>query len=94
MIITVCVLSMISQSSLATDCDKVLGACDAALKARKEEVRLCDLALQQSKGNSTALNQRVDELNGKLESPIRNPFIMTTVGVVIGIIVGGIALRK
>lgn len=84
----------IGTQTVRADCDTVLDKCDAALQARKEEVRLCDLALKQAKGNTVELNKLVDEQNKKLESPTRNPFIMTTVGVVLGLIVGGIALRK
>jgi hypothetical protein len=40
------------------------------------------------------LTDEVRARDEKLKSPFRNPFIMGTVGVVIGILVTGIALRK
>lgn len=81
-------------------CDEALTSCDAAIDAaqdvidaRNKEIQLCRLALTQSVEMSQGLNSELVETRSKLESPFRNPFIMTTVGVVLGILVTGFALK-
>lgn len=74
-------------------CQDVIVACDKALAARKEEVRLCNLALRQSMDRSSRLEIEVEQKNKQLASPIRNPWIMSAVGLVLGIVVVG-AIRK
>ncbi len=66
----------------------------AALQRRKREVTLCNLGLTQSIEQQGRLTYEVREAQDKLQSPFRNPFVMTTVGVVLGLVVGGIFLRK
>jgi hypothetical protein len=72
-------------------CDKAVESCKSALDARKEEIKLCRLGLMQSLERNSDLESQVSDQNQKLQSPFRNPFIMTTVGVVLGILVIGIA---
>jgi hypothetical protein len=60
---------------------------------KNKEIALCRLALTQSVDRGTAISIELDEAQSKLQSPFRNPFIMTTVGVILGLVVGGIALK-
>lgn len=85
----------VSPTALAgtVSCEQVIQACDAALDAKNREIGLKDLAIQQRQDQIVELNSELQDANSKLQSPVRNPFIMTTVGVLIGILVTGIALK-
>jgi hypothetical protein len=89
-----------SLSSARADCPKTLDlctrtvtACREALDARNEELKLCHLGLTQVRDQNVMLRTELETANQKLESPLRNPFIMATVGVLIGIAVTGFALK-
>ncbi len=70
-----------------------MNACRSAVRERNEETKLCRLGLTQVSEENVALRNELGKANSKLESPLRNPFIMTTVGVLIGIAVTGFALK-
>lgn len=74
-------------------CDQAVSACKVALDARNEEIQLCRLGLVQSIDQSAGLYEELEKSKAQLQSPLRNPFIMTTVGIVLGIIVIGIAKK-
>lgn len=73
------------QTNLAL-CDSALNSCSQALEARKEEVKLCRLGLSQSIERNAVLERTVQDQNDKLQSPLRNPFVMTALGLVIGVL--------
>lgn len=74
-------------------CDEAVESCKAALEARKEEIKLCRLGLSQSLDRNDQLARELDDKNSQLQKFYRNPFIMTTLGVVIGIVVTGLATK-
>lgn len=87
-------------TSFAQDCQKTLNSCERAvglcketLDLKNEEIKLCRLGLQQAINNGVDLKFDLDAANAQLNSPFRNPFIMATVGVVIGIVVTGLATK-
>lgn len=74
------------QTSLSK-CDAALGACDTALQDKKEQIRLCDIAVMQATDYGTLLNVQVKERDEELGAWYRNPFIMITLGIVTGAVV-------
>lgn len=70
-------------------CNDVIKSCDSALAAKNNEIKVCRLGLTQTLDENVALNEQLKSANNKLASPLRNPFFLTTVGVVIGIVVVG-----
>ena len=61
--------------------------CDAALAAKDVHIEKLNLGLTESRHLNEIQSTEIKSLNGSLSSPIRNPFIMITVGVVVGILV-------
>jgi hypothetical protein len=74
-------------------CDKAVESCKVALEAKKEEIKLCRLGLSQALDNDQHLRMELEDKEKQLGSWYRNPFTMGTVGVIIGIVVTGYALR-
>lgn len=85
---------LIECQSLLLECSALLDESKKVIEAKDKTIELKDLALTKTNQQVADLYWQVEESNKKLSSPFRNPFIMTTVGVVIGIIVTGYALRK
>ena len=74
-------------------CLDVIKACDIALEKKEKEIELKDLALKQSQDHLSRTLGDLENAREQLGSPFRNPFIMVTVGVVLGIVVTGVALK-
>lgn len=90
----------LAQGSSPTECDSLLNQCAVgydhctdALKARSAEAATCELGLKQTTDQLATLNSQIQTKDKQLESTFRNPFVMTTLGVVLGILVTGYALR-
>lgn len=83
-----CMLSMsgISQATEVT-CDQVLRACDEALLARDNQLKLMDKALNDATQQILSLDKAVKEADDKLSSPTRNPFVYLTAGAIGGALV-------
>jgi len=77
----------------AADCDKVIETCDRALAAKDKQIRLCDLALAQSIERGGQLTFELRQKDEQLSAWYRNPFTMATIGVLLGIVATGIALK-
>lgn len=91
---------VVPSTSFAQDCQKTLnsceravGLCKEALDLKNQEIQLCRLGLQQAINNGVDLKFDLDAANAKLNSPLRNPFFIGTVGVLIGLVVAGIATK-
>jgi len=84
----------LSSSAIASDCGEVIKTCDAALVAKNREIQLCRLGLVQSVDRIAGLEVELEKRNSQLQSPLRNPFVMGMVGVLVGIVVTGYALRS
>ena len=80
-------MTALLSSSAYGKCEEDIVKCDSAVKALKEEVRLCDLAIQQSEDYGTLLNQQVKELESTLNKPWHNPWIVGALGVVVGVLI-------
>lgn len=93
LLIVLLATSILSQSAKA-DCQDLINKCDAALEARKTELQLSNLALMQSMERSAMLEVELEHKEAKLRSFTRNPFIMSALGLVVGIVVTGYALKK
>lgn len=74
-------------------CRYATGLCKEALDLRNEEIRICRLGLTQAVHANADLKLSLDDANAKLNSPLRNPFVIGTVGVLIGILVTGLATK-
>ena len=66
-------------------CVEVVDACQAALTARKDELKLCNLGLQQSMSTNTQLNEEIENKNAQLSAFYRNPWLMLALGLVAGV---------
>ena len=75
------------------ECNQVLDDCMALVGKQARVIKLKDLALEQADKNIGELNAGLRDAEAKLQSPLRNPFVMTAVGVVLGILVTGIAVK-
>ena len=72
-----------------TQCVEVVDQCKTALEARKREVELCRLGLQQSQSTNSQLNEELEQKNKQLEAWYRNPWLLLAIG-----LVGGVALTR
>lgn len=84
---SICLKSLADCQTTLNSCDSALTACDAALTARKEEVKLCNLALQQATDSAVSLSLEVKEKDAQLGAWYRNPFIMVALGAVAAAII-------
>lgn len=74
-------------------CEEVIQKCDAALEAKNKQIKKLELGLATQTERVADLSSQLEDKNSQLQSPFRNPFIMGTVGVLIGIVVTGYALK-
>lgn len=74
---------------MAVTCSEVLGACDAALTAKKKELQLSDLALSERAKQAVDLQAQVDTLTSARNSIWVNPWLYLGLG-----LVGGALLTK
>lgn len=65
-----------------------ISKCDKAIAAQQELIQNLDLSLGICLKSNGACYEKVDELQAKLESPFRNPFIMIGLGLVAGLVTG------
>lgn len=65
-------------------CDKVVHACKDALDANKEELRISDLAIRQSKDVIATQNVIIKDQSEELNAWYRNPFVTIPLGLVVG----------
>ena len=79
---------------LGLTCEEVLSKCDAVLAAKNKQIEKLELGLAAQTGRVADLSNQLEDKNSQLQSPFRNPFVMTAVGVVIGILVTGYALKQ
>jgi hypothetical protein len=88
-------LAIVPTKALAkTECEDVIKACDTTIAAKDKDIELWKLTVTQVSTENASLRYAVDDRDEKLRSPIRNPFVMTAVGVLVGIIATGYALKK
>lgn len=63
------------------------------IQEKNKTIELKDLAIQERDKQISVLVGQVEDANKKLQSPTRNPFVVGTVGILIGILVTGVALK-
>lgn len=74
-------------------CDRALESCQKTIEAKNKEIQLCRLALVQSIDRAEGLSLELEHKNNQLQSVFRNPLAMTTFGILIGIVVTGLATK-
>lgn len=87
LIFSIVILAISVKSQAGPSCDDVLGACSAALEARKAEIKLCDLALSTSREQGLSTRTELEESNAKLASVWHQPLVM----ILLGVVAGGVA---
>lgn len=82
-------------------CDSVLDKCVVAVAEcriakdeRNKEVELCRLGLTQAREYGGLMTEKVIERDDQLSAWYRNPFVVGVIGVLIGGIATGYALKK
>jgi hypothetical protein len=78
-------------SDVLTKCSEAVEDCQKTVESKNTEISLCRIALVQSEEKRVETYLQLQTAEDKLRSPIRNPFIMITFGVVLGLVVGGIS---
>jgi hypothetical protein len=64
---------------------EVVDQCKTALDARKREIELCSLGLQQVQSSNAQLNEEIENKNAQLSAFYRNPWLMIALGLVAGV---------
>lgn len=67
--------------------------CDQILDTKEEYIGKLEKANEECLEASVQYNKMLDEKNAQLESPLRNPWIVGPVAVVIGVLIGGLVIR-
>jgi hypothetical protein len=88
-IISLFAMSISLQTQAAPSCQEVIAAADRAIEAKNKEIQICRLALDQTIDRALTLEKDVKDRDEKLSSPLRNPFVMATAGVLLGLVVAG-----
>lgn len=76
-----------------SEVEECITLCDEALESQQQVIDQLDLGLVECKDEHSNRINEVTDLQDKLDSPFRNPFIMGTIGVVLGIVVTGLATK-
>lgn len=79
---------MADQTTQPDPVKECIDKCDKAIAAQQELIQNLDLSLNICLKSNGSCFEKVDELEAKLESPFRNPFIMIGLGLVAGLITG------
>lgn len=74
-------------------CEQALGSCAHLVDAQKKEIGLCRLGLTQSLDNNAMLSIEIKDKQDQLQSWYRNPFVMVAVGLVLGGVAVGAAIK-
>ena len=65
-------------------CDALVGLCTRALDAREEQIKVCELAIEQHTEHNALLNTRITQLEADKNAWFRNPFIIGAIGIAAG----------
>lgn len=92
-------LLLITKPATAT-CEQSLALCDTAVNVcgdlvdkQKTEIGLCRLGLTQSLNHSAMLDLELKDTQESLNAWYRNPFVMVALGLVVGGVAAGVALK-
>ena len=86
-------ISFADDTQKLAECNAVLGKCGEVVKAKNKELDLCHVGLKQSLDFSAETNKQLDEANAKLQSPLRNPFVMVALGMIAGMVIGKVVSK-
>lgn len=91
LIISLCVMSILSSTPARaeTTCKDVITACDSALDSKNKEIQLNQLAIRQLTDQNTVLASDLTDAHESLNSWYRNPFVVGSIGALLGIFVAG-----
>lgn len=86
-------MSVSTQALAEVSCQQVIQAAREALAKKDEQISVCQLGVKDLQDQNVLLNKQVQEKNSQLGAFYRNPWVMGTIGALIGIFVAG-GLRK
>lgn len=72
-----------------TQVQQCIEKCDKVIAAKDKELQLANLAVQQARTEFAAVKSENGQLKESENSPFHNPFLMATLGALIGVIVTG-----
>jgi hypothetical protein len=80
-------LLSVSTTAIAVTPDEVIKACDSALEARKEELRLCNLGIKIRTDENVRLEKENADLRDASGVWYKNPFLLIALGLVGGVVI-------
>jgi len=72
-----------------SDCSRVIADCDKALRSKDEEIKKDEEIIKELDETTKKVTEAALKEEEKLNSPIRNPFLMGGIGAALGMVVGG-----
>lgn len=88
------VILLISTSpALSATTEELLSACDAALTAKKDEARICDLGVKLYQNEIERVTKENAQLRESNQAWYKNPFVWAAIGVIAGAYAGARATR-
>lgn len=84
LIILILVISSLATADCVSDCKEALNKADTVISDLKKEIDLYKLTVKTSQDALANCKIDVNEKNGELMSPFRNPFFVGSIGISIG----------
>lgn len=97
LLVVILLLLAIPQLGIAdckSDCEKVISAADAAIKARDEQIQVQKNAIDHLSDDLRNTHADLDSANLALSAWYHNPYLLTTIGVLVGGLSVGYLLKK
>ncbi len=79
--------SLNTTKSVAVTPDEVIEACDRALEAKKDELRVCDLGVKIRDDENERLRKENTDLRESKDAFYKNPYLLLLLGFVAGAVV-------
>lgn len=93
LLVSTLTLSLPSTNALSATTEEKLSACDAALTAKKDEARICDLGVKLYQNEIERVSKENARLREQGASWWNNPFVFAAIGVIVGAYAGARATR-
>lgn len=82
-----------AEKTALNSCWDAVGACNQVVKAKDKEISLCQLGLVQTLDHAAMLDLELKDTQDKLQSWYRNPFVMVALGLIVGGVAVGAAIK-